>query len=92
MQSKAKCFACFNATLFLQLASNTPYITKRTGLLAPQTAKELKKEGTETEKRKILEEINKVKAENIPLCKIVSEGAAKIRKLKINQKKVFKTC
>ena len=43
-------------------------------------------------KRKILEEINKVKAENIPLCKIVSEGAAKIRKLKINQKKVFKTC
>ena len=37
-----------------------------------------------------MEEINKVKAENIPLCKIVSEGAAKIRKLKINQKKVFK--
>ena len=61
--------------------------------LALQKAEKLKKKKElKLKKRKILEEINKVKAENIPLCKIVSEGAAKIRKLKINQKKVFKTC
>ena len=45
--------------IFLQLVSNTPNITKRTGLLAPQTAKKLKKEGTETEKRKIWEKLIK---------------------------------
>ena len=68
MQSKVPSFACFNATIFLQLVSNTPYNTKRTGLLALQTAEELKKEGTKTEKKEILGEINQIKAENIPLC------------------------
>ena len=32
LQSKVPCFECFNVTIFLQLVSNIPYITKRTGL------------------------------------------------------------
>ena len=76
-------FQCNNISSAVR---NIPYITQPFRQL-----KNSKKEGTETEKKE-KEEINKVKAENIPLCKIVSEGAAKIRKLKINQKKVFKTC
>ena len=54
--------------------------------------KNSKKKERKLKKRKKLGEINKIKAENILLCKIVSEGEVKIRNLKINQKKVFKTC
>ena len=65
MQSKVHVLHISLQQYFLQLVSNTPYITKRTSPLALQTAEELKKEGTETEKKEILEENNKIKAENI---------------------------
>ena len=70
-------------------SSVTPLIILKGQVYLPfRQLKNSKKEGTKTEKKEILGEINQIKAGNIPLCPN-SEGEAKIRKLKINQKNVF---